>query len=112
MKSVYIRIHDEKEYHDIIMGAMLSDWLFSFPGGPTNYEQVRKNYHGNSKLLMRLFYNDITRKYEMQVTTASVEKSYPQIKSIKAIDWSEASYEYVRGIIGEHIPAVDRRRTA
>jgi len=102
MKDLYIRIRNAEEYKDIVTGAYVSPWLFCFPNKiiPT-FEEIKKNYHGNSKPLIHLFYNSLTRAYEMQATTASIEKSYPQIKNVKAINWEDVDYELCCRVFGE-----------
>ena len=62
-----------KMKHDKRVAEML-DKGFIFPNNmkPYSFEQAKKCYHGNSKLLLQTFYNDITGKNEMQYTTMSV----------------------------------------
>ena len=55
-------------------------WASDFPDTEISFSRAKRFYHGNSKLLLNLFYNDITNKKEMAITTMSVEKSYPQNK--------------------------------
>ena len=40
-------------------------------------------YHGNSKPILHIFYNDITGKNDIQYTTESITKTYPQYKKAK-----------------------------
>ena len=56
-------------------------WATDFPREPT-FEECKRFYHGNSKLLIHTFFNDITNKSEMSITTLSVLKTYPQYKGI------------------------------
>jgi hypothetical protein len=56
-------------------------WATDFPREPT-FEECKRFYHGNSKLLIHAFFNDITDKHEMSATTISVLKTYPQYKGI------------------------------
>lgn len=101
MKSLYIYIPNESTWESVIISAYVSPWLFSFPNGIIpKYEQAKKNYHGNSKLLLHLFFNDITRKYEIVATTASTEKSYPHIKTIKVVEWKTVNYDLCCAIFG------------
>lgn len=55
-------------------------WASDFPNDEPSFERIKSMFHGNSKLLLHLFHNDITGKDEMQVTTATIIKSYPQYK--------------------------------
>lgn len=51
----------------------------TFPGeNIVNYsfDKFKSHFHGNSKLLLHVFYNTITGKYDMQVTTKTIEKTY------------------------------------
>lgn len=101
-KDLYIRILDEIQYKAIVQSCMVSPWMFNFPNKTIpKYQEVKKLYHGNSKLLMHLYFNDITGLYEMQVTTASVEKTYPQIKNLHVIEWQRMSYELAVSIFGD-----------
>lgn len=56
-------------------------WGTSFPNcdDPT-FDDAKSHYHGNSKLILQLFHNDITGKDEMNYGTKSIYKSYPQYK--------------------------------
>lgn len=40
-------------------------------------------YHGNSKPILHVFYNNITGKNDIQYTTQTVIKTYPQHKNAK-----------------------------
>ena len=73
-----------KTKHDKRVAEML-DKGFIFPNNmkPYSFEQAKKCYHGNSKLLLQTFYNDITGENEMQYTTMSVYLSYTGIHSRK-----------------------------
>ena len=42
-----------------------------------------KWYHGNSKPILHIFYNDINGKNELQLTTKAIIKTYPQYKKLK-----------------------------
>ncbi len=51
-------------------------WATDFPNHEPSFHEARKFYHANSKLLLCLFYNEITNKKEMRHTTKTIEKSY------------------------------------
>ena len=109
MKGLYINVNDAESYKSAITSAMLSEYMFSFPGNIIpRFCDAKKWYHGNSKLLLHMFYNDITRKYELSITTASVEKSYPQIKSVIARDLDSVDCFVLRDVFGEYIPSIYR----
>lgn len=55
-------------------------WATDNPKHELLYDEARSMFHGNSKLLLHLFHNDITERDEMQVTTVSVINTYPQYK--------------------------------
>lgn len=103
MKDIYIRLDNEQTYKSAITSALISPWMFSFPNriAPPKYEDAKKWYHGNSKLLLHLFFNDLTNKYEMQISTATIAKSYPQNKKLNIVNWDDMSYEYCAGVFGE-----------
>lgn len=102
MNDLYIRVPDEETYKHAVCSAFLSPWHFRFPNGLfPKFDEMRQNYHGNGKLLLHLFWNDLANMHEMQVTTATIEKSYPQIKNVRPVDLSEVDYEYTAKIFGE-----------
>ena len=108
-QGLYISVKDAETYKDAIVSAMVSEYMFSFPGNIIpRFCDAKKWYHGNSKLLLHMFYNDITKQYELSITTASVEKSYPQIKSVIARDLDSVNYAVLREVFGNYIPTVDR----
>lgn len=76
---------NSKEKHDKVIKNMLQKG-FIFPDNikSMTYERAKKLYHGNSKLLLYTFYNDITDKFEMQYTTKSVYLSYYSIHTLKS----------------------------
>lgn len=45
------------------------------------YNYFYKFYHGNSKIYLHIFYNNITGKNEIQFTNLTNIKSYPQYKN-------------------------------
>lgn len=55
-------------------------WATDFPNHEPTFEESKKFYHKNSKLLIHAYQNDITNRYEMCVATLSALKSYPQYK--------------------------------
>lgn len=61
---------------------------------------IKKRFHGNSKLLLHLFYNSITGKYEMQATTKSTELSYPQINKVDIVAWDSVNYDVCCKVFG------------
>ena len=44
--------------------------------GELSFKQIRENYHGNSKILIKLYHNNILNRKEWQITTKSIENSY------------------------------------
>lgn len=45
-----------------------------------NFEECKKQIHGNGKLIIHAFYNSIINKKEIQFGTKSIYNSYPQYK--------------------------------
>lgn len=45
------------------------------------FEECKKFIHGNAKLVIHAFYNDITRKKEIQFGTKSTYKTYPSVEN-------------------------------
>ena len=58
-------------------------WATDFPNHEPTYDEAKSWYHGNSKLLLHLFYNSILNRLEMSVTTKAVIKTFPQYKGIR-----------------------------
>lgn len=55
-------------------------WATDFPKHEPTFKEAKSWYHGNSKLLLHLFYNSILNRLEMNVTTKTIMKTYPQYK--------------------------------
>lgn len=53
------------------------------------FAECKKQIHGNAKLIIHAFYNDITRKHEIQFGTKSIYRTYPQFKNIKIIEMGD-----------------------
>ena len=107
--NMYIRINNENDYMAAVRLAYVSDWMFAFPGNVIpKWAEIKKNYHGNSKILLELYYNDITQKYEMSITTRAIELSYPQIKKVKPIAWDDITYDIMLEEFGEYVPTTER----
>ncbi len=51
-----------------------------------SFSDCKKQIHGNGKLIIHAFYNDITNKKELQFGIKSIYNSYPQCKKIKVIN--------------------------
>ena len=47
------------------------------------YNDFYKFYHGNSQILIHIFYNDINDKFEIQFSNITNAKTYPQYKKLK-----------------------------
>ena len=47
---------------------------------PPDFATAKSYYHGNAKIFLQIFYNDIIGKYEMQITTRKIMKSYHFLK--------------------------------
>ena len=83
MKEMYLLTNDIVTYVLALTAAHTSAYKFRFPNNIIpSFEEAKNYYHKNSKLLLHLFYNEITGKHEMQLTTKAVSLSYPQNKKI------------------------------
>ena len=66
------------------------------------YEQMKKNFHGNAKMLLHLFKNEITGKYDMQCTTRAIARTYPQNRCrLNIVDVDNVDYDYLCSVFGE-----------
>lgn len=60
------------------------------------FAECKERIHGNGKLVICAFYNDITGKKEIQFGTKSIYESYPQLKNkVKPIDAPENGKRYL-----------------
>lgn len=68
-----------RQQHDKVIKEMV-DKGYTFPNNKQewDFDVAKSLYHGNSKLLLHCFYNDITKKKEMNYITRSTYLSYPQ----------------------------------
>lgn len=57
-------------------------WATDFPNHEPTFKECKGFYHGNSKLLIHTFFNDITNRHEMSAATMSVLTTYPQYKGL------------------------------
>lgn len=78
---VLIRVNTKDDFNRVVANLKKLGyvWATDFNHEPT-FEESKRFYHRNSKLLIHAFKNDITNKCEMCVTTLSILKSYPQYK--------------------------------
>lgn len=65
--------------------VMASDFKKEIPTAQELLTEFKKYNHGNSKMLLHLFYNSITGRKEISTGSATVYKSYPQYKNLKII---------------------------
>ena len=63
--------------------VMASDFDKNIPSAEKLYNDFRKYNHGNAKIILHFFYNNITGRKEIAYGTKSAFLSYPQFKSIK-----------------------------
>lgn len=78
------RANTETEFNKVVSNLKKLGyvWATDFPVHEPTFKECKAFYHGNSKLLIHTFFNDITRKNEMSAATLSVLKTYPQYKGI------------------------------
>lgn len=62
--------------------VMASDFKKDIPTAEELYKEFRKYNHGNSKMILHFFYNDITNRKEISYGTRTIFRSYPQYKNI------------------------------
>lgn len=41
-----------------------------------SFKKIKDNYHGNSKILIKLYFNNILNRKEWRITTKTIEDSY------------------------------------
>lgn len=83
--------NDLKKMQEVLNSAkndgfiMGNDFNKEIPSAEKLYEEFRKYYHGNSKMILHFYYNHITNRKEVSYGTRSVYRSYPQYKNIKIL---------------------------
>ena len=65
--------------------VMANDFNKEIPSAEELYAEFRKYNHGNSKMILHFFHNNITNRKEISYGTRSIFQSYPQYKNIKII---------------------------
>lgn len=83
--------NDLEKMQDMLKAAeedgfvMANDFNKTIPTARELYEEFKKNYHGNSKMILHFFYNNIINRKEISYGTRSVYKTYPQFKNIQIL---------------------------
>lgn len=88
---LYVRIDNQQELDQAIQKAEKNRFFRINENIPT-YEQAKSNYHGNSKLILHLFPNNILKRCEWQISTISTIKSYLNNRKVK---WIDATKNYL-----------------
>ena len=101
--GVYVQVNNEEEYRKEAIAYMCSPWMFSFVNNTIpKFDEVKKRYHGNSKILIHAYFNRITKEYELQITTRATEKSIPSIpRNFKVYNAGEPGYDDCIRIFGD-----------
>lgn len=83
--QIYYDVNNEDRFNKITQAFLDHGykWAADRPNFKLTFKEAKSYYHGNSKLLLDAFYNNITGKNEIQVTTKSVIQTYPQYKGVK-----------------------------
>ena len=63
--------------------VMACDFKKDIPTAQELHEQFYKYNHGNAKMILNLFYNDITGRKEIATGYKAIYQTYPQYKNIK-----------------------------
>lgn len=63
--------------------ASASDFEKEIPTAAELFTKFKKYYHGNSKMILHFFYNNITKRKEFEIGTKTIYRSYPQYKNAK-----------------------------
>lgn len=79
-------INTKQKYDERIKEMLNSGYIFPNNAEADSFEKAKSYHHGNSKLLLRTFHNDITRKNEMQYTTMSIYLSFTVIHTRKSFN--------------------------
>ena len=60
--------------------TLASDFEKEIPSAAELFAKFKKYYHGNSKMILHFFYNNITKRNEFDIGTKTIYRSYPQYK--------------------------------
>ena len=85
MDGFYI-VNTEKFFNTITKDLKSSGYEWVGVNKNPTFLECKKQIHGNAKLIIHAFYNDITRKNEIQFGTKRIYRSYQQFKRIKYIN--------------------------
>lgn len=62
-----------------------SDFTAEIPTAKELLAQFKKHNHGNAKMILHFFHNQITGRKEISTGSATIYRSYPQYKNLKII---------------------------
>ena len=65
--------------------VMANDFKKDIPSAQELHKQFKQYNHGNAKMILNLFYNDITGRKEIATGCRATYKTYPQYKNLKII---------------------------
>ncbi len=61
-----------------------------------SFEDCKKNIHGNGKLIINAFYNDINGKNEIQYGTRAIYNTYPQYNRKIKVIFEDGDFLYTK----------------
>lgn len=76
----------ENKFNKVVTELLNNGYEWVGLNNKPTFEECKKFIPGNAKLVIHAFYNDITRKKEIQFVTKSIYKTYPQYKNIKVVE--------------------------
>lgn len=77
----------EKQFNTVVTQLLNNGYEWVGLNKKPTFEECKRKLHGNAKLIIHAFYNDINHKNEIQFGTKSIYISYPQYKGkIKVIN--------------------------
>lgn len=76
MVEKFIEVRNQNELLEVVQKVENSGYNRIGINENLSYDFFKNCYHGNSKLLIKLYFNDILNRKEWQITTKTIENSY------------------------------------
>ena len=76
MKVEYIEINDQVDLLSVVTKIESCGFNRISHSEELSFKKIKSNYHGNSKILIKLYFNSILNRKEWRITTKSVENSF------------------------------------
>ena len=76
----FYNVSTEDKFDRVVENLFNNGYVWVGLNKKPSFEECKSKIHGNGKLVIHAFYNDINNKKEIQFGTKSIYNSYPQYK--------------------------------